>query len=124
MRKRASSSSAATKEEPTSNKDLNHCPLSILPELDEGNFAGFDYQLPTSDYDFSASFTGPLSLLAPGGGLRQLDLSFDETSFMFDSVFADQKDFLDSGYETSVYTPSDTGLPQYPVRGYSCDQDM
>jgi len=122
MRKKASS--AAMKEELGSNKDLNHCPLSILPELDEGNFAGFDYQLPTSDYDFSASFTGPLSLVAPGGGLKQLDLSFDETSFIFDSVFADQKDLLDSGYETSVHTPSDSGLPQYPVRAYSSDQDM
>ncbi|KAH9213606.1 hypothetical protein DL95DRAFT_390398, partial [Leptodontidium sp. 2 PMI_412] len=52
------------------NSELNACALSVMPELEEGTFAA------------------PLSLVSPGGGLKQLDFSLDDTDFIFDSIFA------------------------------------
>ncbi|PBP25582.1 C6 zinc finger domain protein [Diplocarpon rosae] len=90
------------------NTELNQCALSILPELEEGTFAA------------------PLSLVTPGGGLKQLDFSLDDTEFVFDSTFAAQPDILDSGYETSGHTGtlSDAEQREVPIRVYSSDEDI
>ncbi|KUJ06822.1 uncharacterized protein LY89DRAFT_661403 [Mollisia scopiformis] len=94
----------------TNNSELNHCALSILPELDE----------------VAASFSGPLQLVAPGGGLTQLDFSSDDSLFIFDSVFSGQGDSLDSGYETSEVsaTLSEVDHPKEYIRVYQTDEDI
>ncbi|CAL3962902.1 unnamed protein product [Diplocarpon coronariae] len=90
------------------NTDLNQCVLSVLPELEEGTFAA------------------PLSLVAPGGGLKQLDFSLDDTQFILDSIFANNPEGLDSGYETPGHTGtlSDAGQREVPIRVYSSDEDI
>ncbi|KAF8861682.1 hypothetical protein BDZ45DRAFT_671755 [Acephala macrosclerotiorum] len=92
----------------TNNNELNACALSILPELDE------------------ATFEGPLRLVAPGGGLKQLDFSLDDTDFIFDSIFSGQGDSLDSGYETSEHagTLSEIEQPKSYIRVYQTDEDI
>jgi hypothetical protein len=72
--------------------------------------------------DFLAS---PMSLVTPGAGLKQLDISFDDTEFIFDSIFSNQFEPQDSGYgtsdvETSVEPEEATGT----VRVYLNDEDM
>ncbi|CZT11182.1 related to C6 finger domain protein [Rhynchosporium graminicola] len=109
------------------NNDLNPCALSTLPELEEGNllFRSFNSAELGSNPDFQGTFAAPLSLVSPGGGLKQLDFSLDDTDFIFDSVFATQPENMDSGYETSEHagTLSESGR-EVPVRVYSCDDDI
>lgn len=54
----------------------------------------------------------PLALVAPGGGLKQLDLT--DPGFTFDSIYLDS---IEPESEISK-------LPQKLVRVYSSDQDM
>ncbi|KAJ5042448.1 uncharacterized protein L3040_004996 [Drepanopeziza brunnea f. sp. 'multigermtubi'] len=105
-RKRVSTESQSSPK--FNNKELNQCALSIMPESEEGTFAA------------------PLSLVAPGGGLKQLDFSLDDTDFIFDSIFATQQENMDSGYETSEHagTLSDGGQREVPIRTYSSDEDI
>ncbi|KAI9053126.1 hypothetical protein LZ554_003393 [Drepanopeziza brunnea f. sp. 'monogermtubi'] len=105
-RKRVSTDSESSPK--FNNKELNQCALSIMPESEEGIFAA------------------PLSLVAPGGGLKQLDFSLDDTDFIFDSIFATQQENVDSGYETSEHagTLSDGGQREVPIRTYSSDEDI
>jgi hypothetical protein len=115
---------AITERKPSANNsELNHCPLSILPQLEEIKGKGFGCKAPLSDYELSASFTGPLSLVAPGGGLKQLDVSFDDSDFMFDTVFTGEDEVLSSESRSPDY-PLSEDLPQYPIRVYSSDDDM
>ena len=65
--------------------------------------------------------------MAPGGGLKQLDLSPDETGDIFDAIFSAKHERQDSGYDTSEYTGTNSESDQQPcfsVRVYSNDQDM
>lgn len=64
--------------------------------------------------------------MAPGGGLKQLDLSFEDTDSIFDSIFSGGQENNDSGYDTSdhVVTSSETDQPDAFVRVYSRDEDM
>jgi len=73
-----------------------------------------------------ASFAEPLSLVAPGGGLKQLDLSFNDTDFMFDSIFFRRQESNDSGYDTSNHPASSSESDHLHafVRVYSSDEDM
>jgi hypothetical protein len=72
------------------------------------------------------SFAGPLRFVAPGGGLKQLDLSLDDTDFIFDAIFPSQDRLLDSGYETSDNsgTISEISPTHSPIRVYSTDEDI
>lgn len=67
-----------------------------------------------------------MRLVAPGGGLKQLDFSLDDTDFIFDSLFSAQGDSLDSGYETSEHagTRSEIDQPKSYIRVYQTDEDM
>ncbi|KAH8602004.1 hypothetical protein B0O99DRAFT_680155 [Bisporella sp. PMI_857] len=105
IRKRKTSSE---NEAVLSNKDFNHCALSILPENNQESFAK------------------PLSLVAPGGGLKQLDLSLDDTDFIFDSIFSARRDTADSGYDTSEHpgTASESDHLHSFVRVYNNDEDI
>jgi len=64
--------------------------------------------------------------VAPGGGLRQLDLSLDDTDFIFDSIFSARHESNDSGYDTSERggTASEPDLPRSYVRVYTNDENM
>jgi hypothetical protein len=74
----------------------------------------------------AASFNAPLRLVAPGGGLKQLDFFLDNTDFIFDTIFSAHADSLDSGYETSEYasTISEIDQPKSYIRVYQTDEDM
>lgn len=74
----------------------------------------------------AASFNAPLRLVAPGGGLKQLDFSLDDTDFISDTIFSVHADSLDSGYETSEHAGilSEIDQPQSYVRVYQTDEDM
>jgi hypothetical protein len=66
-----------------------------------------------------------MNLVSPGAGLKQLDMSFDDTEFIFDSIFNSQFDPQDSGYGTSekgttVEPEETTGT----VRVYLTDESM
>lgn len=76
--------------------------------------------------DFAATFAEPLSLVAPGGGLKQLDLSFEDTDFIFDSIFTTRQDSNDSGYDTSDHagTCSESEQSHSFIRVYSNEEDM
>lgn len=70
-KRRGSSSAKELKDLNLDNADFNHVPLSILPEI-TGNFAsGLVRKQPLTDFGLLASFSEPLSLVAPGGGLKQ-----------------------------------------------------
>ena len=64
--------------------------------------------------------------MAPGGGLKELDLSFNDTDFMFDSIFFKRQESNDSGYDTSKHTATTSEPDQSHtfVRVYSNDEDM
>lgn len=116
-----------------------------MPELEEGNTIFFASSNPSSSFEpnpnpksnvqsgfnqhlYQGTFSAPLSLVSPGGGLKQLDFSLDDTDFIFDSIFANtatQNESMDSGYETSEHagTLSDSGR-EVPIRVYSSDEDM
>ena len=107
-----------------SNIEFNHCSLSILPESAQGTSIQ-----STSGHQNSlqvASFAEPLSLVVPGGGLKQLDFSFDDTDFMFDSIFSGRQESNDSGYDTSEHaaTSSESDASHAFVRVYSSDEAM
>lgn len=74
----------------------------------------------------AASFAEPLSMVTPGGGLKQLDFAFDDTDLMFDAIFSSQPGGFDSGYDTSEHSGpvSDVGQIICPIRAYSSDEDM
>ncbi|KAK0119470.1 hypothetical protein ONS95_010918 [Cadophora gregata] len=107
-RRRVSVGETGERSPKINNNELNACALSVMPELEEGTFAA------------------PLSLVTPGGGLKQLDFSLDDTDFIFDSIFAStQPEGMDSGYETSEHagTLSESGK-EVPIRVYSSDDDI
>jgi len=58
--------------------------------------------------------------------LRQLDLSIDDTDFIFDSIFSARNDSNDSGYDTSEHagTCSESDQAHSFVRVYSSDEDI
>jgi len=99
-----------------------------MPELSQGNIqlsrmSQENRKLTTS---LSAPFAKPLSLVAPGGGLKQLDLSLDDTDYIFDAIFATRNESNDSGYDTSERmgsTPESDQLRSF-IRTYSNDEDM
>lgn len=67
----------------------------------------------------------PAGFVRPGAGLKQLDLSFDDTEFIFDSIFSNQIDPLDSGYGSSdLGTSVEPEEVAGPVRVYLSDDDM
>lgn len=73
------------------------------------------------------SFAETLGLVAPGGGLRQLDLSLDDTDYIFDAIFSAKNESQDSGYGTSEHTGTISENDHQPhsfVRVYSNDEDM
>ncbi|KAH7411392.1 C6 zinc finger domain-containing protein [Cadophora sp. MPI-SDFR-AT-0126] len=118
------------------NNELNACALSVMPELEEGIFTHEPNPPPSirkyseekSEFnipDYQGTFAAPLSLVSPGGGLKQLDFSLDDTDFIFDSIFAAQPEGMDSGYETSEHagTSSESGK-EVPIRVYSSDEDI
>ena len=73
------------------------------------------------------SFAETLGLVAPGGGLKQLDLSLDDTDFIFDTIFSARHESQDSGYDTSEHagTSSETDYqPHSSIRVYANDEDM
>ncbi|CAG8949070.1 hypothetical protein HYFRA_00002199 [Hymenoscyphus fraxineus] len=110
------------------NSNFNHVPLSILPESNQGDFtSGSVQKQPITDFDDLASFSEPLSLVAPGGGLKQLDFAFEDTDFMFDSIFNTQIENHDSGYGSASDHPapsSENGQPPSAIRVYPSDQDI
>lgn len=73
-----------------------------------------------------ASFAEPLGMVKPGGGLKQLDFSFDDTDLIFDAIFAAGPNCFDSGYDTSEHSGeiSDVVHISCPIRVYSNDEDM
>lgn len=124
------------------NSELNACALSVMPELEEGTFNSISNPSPNHQRSSNSveksgfnqgfvqgTFAAPLSLVSPGGGLKQLDFSLDDTDFIFDSIFAtgagNQHESMDSGYETSEHagTLSDSER-EVPIRVYSSDEDM
>lgn len=107
-----------------SNAEFNQCSLSILPESNQGIL--FYQNLGPMLNSNLVSFAEPLSLVAPGGGLKQLDLAFDNTDFMFDSIFYTRQESNDSGYDTSNHatTSSESDQSHAFVRVYSSDEDM
>ncbi len=127
IRRRRVSTESGERSPSINNKELNQCALSILPELEEGTF-----NRPSSEENsqfnqaYQGTFTAPLTLVAPGGGLKQLDFSLDDTDFIFDSIFATQPESMDSGYETSEHagTLSEGGQREVSIRVYSNDEDM
>lgn len=56
----------------------------------------------------------------------RLDLSFEDTDFMFDAIFNTQLEPHDSGYETSDHpaTSSEIDQPLAAIRVYPNDQEM
>lgn len=79
-----------------------------------------------TDFNVATSFNVPLQLVAPGGGLKQLDFSsLDDPEFIFDTIWG-AGDSLDSGYETSEHagTLSDIEHPKSYIRVYQTDEDM
>lgn len=66
-----------------------------------------------------------MTLVSPGAGLKQLDMSFDDTEFIFDSIFSSQFDPQDSGYGTSeMGTSVEPEEIRGPVRVYLSDESM
>lgn len=65
-------------------------------------------------------------MITPGGGMKQLDFSFDDTDLMFDAIFSTQPASFDSGYDTSDHSGpiSDAEIITCPIRVYSTDEDM
>jgi len=65
-------------------------------------------------------------MVTPGGGLKQLDFSFDDADLIFDAIFSSDPNCFDSGYDTSPHpgTVSDVGHLNCPIRVYSSDEDM
>jgi hypothetical protein len=122
-KKRVSPSESALSSD---NSEFNHCTLSILPEVNQGNYILLILRIPEVYTISVASFAEPLSLVAPGGGLKQLDLSLDDTDFIFDSIFTTRQDSNDSGYDTSEHTGtcSEVDQPRAFIRVYSNDEDM
>lgn len=55
-----------------------------MPELEEGIFNRSSSENSEFNQGYQGTFTAPLSLVAPGGGLKQLDFSLDDTDFIFD----------------------------------------
>lgn len=73
------------------------------------------------------SFAETLGLVAPGGGLKQLDLSLDDTDYIFDAIFSARHENQDSGYDTSEHAGTNSETEHHPtssVRVYSNDEDM
>jgi hypothetical protein len=59
--------------------------------------------------------------------LKQLDLSLDDTDYIFDAIFSAKHDGQDSGYDTSEHpgTSPETEHHSSPsVRVYANDEDM
>jgi hypothetical protein len=71
-----------------------------MPELNQCKVSSCIFKVVWNIYllPFPASFAQPLGLVAPGGGLRQLDLSLDDADFIFDAIFSTRNDFQDSAY--------------------------
>lgn len=111
---------------PSDNKDLNPVALSILPEDNQGKFIPASLNGKKQLTIYSASWAEPLSLVTPGGGLKQLDLSLDDTDFIWDSIFATYQENNDSGYDTSEHagTKSESEQSSSFIRVYSNDDDM
>jgi hypothetical protein len=64
-------------------------------------------------------------MVDPGAGLKELDLSFDDTEFIFDSIFGNQFEPQDSGYGSSdLGTSVEPEEAVGPVRVYMSDEDM
>ena len=97
--------------------------LSVLPEYNQGRCIQ-DSSPSRSLSKVIASFAEPLSLVAPGGGLTQLDLSLDDTDFIWDSLFSTRQDSNDSGYDTSDLAGTTSEYPSAFIRTYRSDDDM
>jgi hypothetical protein len=68
-----------------------------------------------------------LGLVAPGGGLKQLDLSLDDTDYIFDAIFSARHESQDSGYDTSEHAGTNSEndhQPRISIRVYSSDEDV
>jgi hypothetical protein len=65
-------------------------------------------------------------MVTPGGGLRQLDFYFDDTDYIFDSIFSAEGEAQDSGYETPEKNAVSSGneASSSYIRVYSCEEDM
>ena len=76
----------------------------------------------------SEPFSQTLGLVAPGGGLKQLDLSLDDSDYVFDAIFSATNESQDSGYDTSEYAATNSESGHHPaspsVRVYCNDADM
>ncbi|CAG8981037.1 hypothetical protein HYALB_00008191 [Hymenoscyphus albidus] len=137
IRKRGGSSSVRDLKDVNllDNSNFNHVPLSILPESNQGDFtSGSVQKQPITDFDLLASFSEPLSLVAPGVDESKaltwsvrLDFAFEDTDFMFDSIFNTQIENHDSGYGSASDHPapsSENGQPPSAIRVYRSDQDI
>lgn len=97
-----------------------------MPEIEEGIFDRSSSEKSGPNPQYQGNFAAPLSLVAPGGGLKQLDFSLEDTDYIFDSIFATHADSMDSGYDSSEHAGalSEGGRQETPIRVYSSNEDM
>lgn len=48
----------------------------------------------------------------------------EDADFIFESMYADYSDSFGSSHASSVHTPAELDIPQYPIRVYSSDADI